>query len=53
MDIMTGENLSSILAAKMDIIYWPVRSSSRKGGDGVKEVDSEDCYFSQLLVSLH
>ena len=28
----------------MDLIYWPVRSSSRRGKDGVKGVDR---YFSQ------
>ena len=34
-DIMTGEKLSSILVANMDIIHWSVRSSSRREGNGV------------------
>ena len=36
-DIMTGEKLSSIYVANMDIIYWTVRSSITRGwgrGDG-------------------
>ena len=36
-DVLTGENLSSIQVANMDLIYWSVRSSSRRGGYG--EVD--------------
>ena len=32
MDILAGEKLSSIWVAIMNIIYWPVRSSSTKGG---------------------
>ena len=31
-DIMTGEKLSSILLANMELVYWSVRSSV--GGDG-------------------
>ena len=51
-DILTGENLSSILVAIMDLNYWSVRSSSIWGGDGVKEVDEVYCNYSQLLVIL-
>ena len=47
---MTEGKLSSILVANMDITYWSVRSSSMKGGEGVKEVDEWDRYFSQLKV---
>ena len=39
MDILTGGNLSSINLAIMDLIYWSVGSSSRKGGDRLKGVD--------------
>ena len=38
-DIITGEKLWTILVANIDIIYWSVRSSSKRGGDGVKGVD--------------
>ena len=38
MDILTAENLSSIEVANRDLIYWSVRSSSRRGGDGIKGV---------------
>ena len=38
-DIMTGENLSSIQIATIVHICQSVRSSSRMGGDGVKWVD--------------
>ena len=53
MDMLTGEILSSIKVAKMDLIYWSVRLSSRKERDGVKSVDGRDHYFSQLEVSLY
>ena len=36
MDIMTGEKLSSIWLANMELIYWSVHSSRRIGGNGVK-----------------
>ena len=52
-DIMTAEKLSSILVANMDIIYWSVRLSSRRGGDCVKGIDGADRYFIQILVSLN
>ena len=32
----------------MDLIYWSVRSSSRRGGDGVKGVDVEYDYFNDF-----
>ena len=39
LDILTGKILSSIYLASMDITYWSVRSSSRRGGFGVKGVN--------------
>ena len=43
-----------ILVAISLVIYWPVRLSSRKGGDGIKGVgDWEDRYFNSLQVSLY
>ena len=36
MDILTGENLSSVQLPNMELIYCSVRSSSRRGADGVK-----------------
>ena len=53
MDILTGEILSSIKVAKMDLIYWSVRSSGRKERDGVKRMAGRYHYFSQLGVSLY
>ena len=35
-DIMTGEKLSSIKDANMELTYWSARYSSRREGDGVK-----------------
>ena len=29
-DILTGENLSSIYVANIELIYWPIRSYSKK-----------------------
>ena len=40
-DIMIGEKLLSLQLAYMELIYWPVRSSSRNGGDGVKGVEGK------------
>ena len=37
----------------MDLIYWSVRLSSIKGGDGENEVDPPYHYFSQLEVRVH
>ena len=34
-DTLTGENLSSILVANIDLIYWSDRSSSMRGKNGV------------------
>ena len=45
-DIMTGKQLSSILLANMELDYWSVRSSSRRGGYRVKGVD---CRRKELL----
>ena len=38
MDILTGENLTSIKVPNLDLIYWPIRLSSRKGEDMLKGV---------------
>ena len=35
-EILPGENLSSIYLAKMDLFHWSFWSSSGSGGDGVK-----------------
>ena len=45
MDLLTGENWSFIYLAKIILIYWSVRVSSRKGGD---ELDGGFHYFSQV-----
>ena len=37
-DIMTGEKLSSFYPANIELVYWSVRSSSRRGVYGVKRV---------------
>ena len=37
-DKWTGENLMSIQLAIVDLIYWSVRSFSRRKGDGVKGI---------------
>ena len=37
--VYTEENLSSINVAYMNLIYWSVRLSCRRGLDGVKEKD--------------
>ena len=50
MDIMIREKLSSIQVAKMVITYWSVRSSSRRGKDGVKGDWERGRFFSQLNV---
>ena len=39
--------------AIMDLIHWSVRSSSRKGGNGVKGMNGRDRYFRQLQISLY
>ena len=55
-DILTGGNLSSIYVANMDLINWSVRSSSRRGGDGVKVgvviLASFEFYFSRVNENL-
>ena len=35
----------------MDLIYWSVRLSNRREGDGVKGLDEGYRYFSQREVS--
>ena len=52
-DIMKGEKCRRLLLANMDIIYWSLCSSSRRGGKRIKEVDGGDRYFSQLQVLLY
>ena len=49
-DILTGKYLSSIWVAILAPIQWSVRLSSSGGGDEVKGVDEDQCYFSQLRV---
>ena len=39
MDILIGENLSSIELANMDLNYWSFCLSSRKGGVGVMDLE--------------
>ena len=34
----------------MDLIYWSIRSSSKRDGDGVKGFDGGNRYFSQMRV---
>ena len=51
--ILTGENLSSTQVANMNLIYWPVRSTSMRRGGGIKESVGAYSYFSQLLGSLY
>ena len=53
MDILIGENLSSIKLANINSIYWSVGSSSRRGKDKVKGLDGGYHYFSRLLKSLY
>ena len=50
MDIMTADKLYSNSVANTDITYWSVRSSSRKGEDGVKGVDVG--LFYRMFVSV-
>ena len=40
MDIFKRENLS-LIQVNMNLVYWSVRSLSRRGGDGVKEFEGE------------
>ncbi len=44
-DILTRENLSLIKLVIMNIIYWSVRSTSKREGAVVKWLDGEYCYF--------
>ena len=50
MDILTGEKLSSIKVANMNLNYRLVRSFSKRRGDGVKWVEGSYRYLSQLRV---
>ncbi len=52
-EILTGEKSSSIQLDNMEHIYWSVRPSSKRGGDGIKGVDGGYRYFSQLKVLLY
>ena len=51
MDNLSGEKLSSILLANMELVYWSVHSSSKRGGDGVKRFEWGNSNFSPLKVS--
>ena len=35
-DILTGKNLLLVKIANMDLIFWLVRSSNKRGGDRVE-----------------
>ena len=50
MDIMTADKFYSNSVAKLDITYGSVRSSSRKGEDGVKGLDVG--LFYRMFVSV-
>ena len=50
MDILAGEKFE---VANMKLIYWTVRLSSGRGGDGVKWVDGEYSFLCQLRVLLY
>ena len=53
MDIMTGENLSSIKFTSMDIIYRSVRSSSSRGGGGsIVIFASYEFHFTREHINL-
>ena len=45
-------NLSSIQLDNMYIIFWSVRSSSKRGGDGVKRVDGVSLFQSAASITL-
>ena len=49
MDILKGENFSSIEVANMDLNYWSFCLSSRKGGVGVMDLELRYHFFSQLV----
>ena len=55
---MTGENLTSIYFASMELVYWSVRLSSMRGGDGVKKVDEMNryqpavCFFMKIWCEI-
>ena len=49
---MTGEKLLSIQVAISPRFYWSGSLSKRRGGDGVKEQDEEDIFFSLLQSSI-
>ena len=51
-DIITGEKLSSIYLANMELVYWSVRSPSSRGDNRVREVEGGNRYFRPLQVSL-
>ena len=51
-NMLTGEDFSSIKVANIDLIFWPVYSSISRGEDLVKRVGGGYNYFSQLRGSL-
>ena len=46
---MTGEILSSIVVAKMDIIYWSVRSVE---GEGMGNMEGMDIFIEKINYRL-
>ena len=50
-DIFTGENLSSILVANMDLIYWLVRSSNKREGERVFFIVIGFLFFLFLITA--
>ena len=50
---MTGEKLSSIELANIELVYWSVLSSSRRGEDGIKGVEGGNSYFSPLEIPFY
>ena len=45
------EKLSLIQVANMDLIYWSVRSYSRRGGDDVKEVNGVSLFQPAAVIT--
>ena len=54
MDILTWENLSSILVANMDLIYWTVCSFRRRGVDWARggRLKPEACFTSLEYMTI-
>ena len=52
-DIETRDHFSSIKIAYKELLYWSVRSSGRRGGDGIKGVNVEYRYFSPQRIQFN